>query len=107
MSIAEITVEELASRLNEGIALFDVREVDEYVEGHAPGAVLIPLSQLGERGGEFPSDGEVYVICKSGGRSMRVCEFLDEREVHAINIAGGTGAWIRAGYGVVTGSDPT
>ena len=107
MSIAEITVEEVAARLSDGAVLFDVREVDEYVEAHAPGAQLIPLSELAERADEFPTEGDLLIICKSGGRSMRVCEFLAERGVQATNVGGGTGAWIRAGFKVVTGNSPT
>ena len=107
MSIAEITVEEVAARLSDGAVLFDVREVDEYVEAHAPGAQLIPLSELAERADEFPTEGDLLIICKSGGRSMRVCEFLAERGVQATNVGGGTGAWIRAGFKVVTGTSPT
>lgn len=106
MTIVEITVEELADRLGEGAVLFDVRELDEYAEGHAPGAILIPLSELPDRVAEFPTEGQVLVICKSGGRSMRACEFLADRGVQAVNVAGGTGGWIRAGFEVVTGTDP-
>ena len=107
MSIAEITVEEVAARLSDGAVLFDVRELDEYVEAHAPGATFIPLSEMAERADEFPTDGDLLIICKSGGRSMRACEFLAERGVQATNVAGGTGAWIRAGFEVVTGNTPT
>ncbi len=107
MSIAEITVEEVAARLSDGAVLFDVREVDEYIEAHAPGAVLIPLSELTERVDEFPTDGDLLIICRSGARSMRACEFLAEREVQATNVAGGTAAWIRSGFEVVTGNSPT
>ncbi len=107
MSISEITVEDVAARLSDGAVLFDVRELDEYVEAHASGAVLIPLSELAERVDEFPTAGDVLVICKSGGRSMRACEFLAEHGVRATNVAGGTGAWIRAGFEVVTGTSPT
>ncbi len=107
MPIDEITVHELAARLAEGALLFDVREIAEYAEAHAPGAVLVPLSQLIDRVDEFPTEGEVLLICRSGGRSMRACQFLVERGVRAVNIAGGTGAWIDAGFEVVTGLEPT
>ena len=46
--------------------LVDVREPDEWTAGHAPGAVHIPLGQLGARYTEIPQGGRVYVICRAG-----------------------------------------
>jgi rhodanese-related sulfurtransferase len=37
------------------------------------------------------------VICRSGGRSLRACEFLAEQGVEAVNVAGGTLAWQLSG----------
>ena len=48
----QIDVEELAATRGRGV-LVDVREPDEYVAGHVPGAVLIPMSQLANRLGEI------------------------------------------------------
>ena len=106
MSIQEITVHELADRLRDGAQLIDVREAHEYVEGHAPGARLIPLGEVPARLAEFPTEGEVLIICKSGGRSMRACEFVADHGVRAVNIGGGTMAWIQAEFEVVTGDTP-
>lgn len=106
MSIQEITVHELADRLRDGAQLIDVREAHEYVEGHAPSARLIPLGEVPARLAEFPTDGEVLIICKSGGRSMRACEFVSDHGVQAVNIGGGTTAWIQAGFEIVTGDTP-
>jgi rhodanese-related sulfurtransferase len=47
------------------------------------------------------------VICKSGGRSMRACEFLHQHGVAAVNVAGGTMAWQMSGRPVVAGNTPT
>ena len=41
----------------------------------------------------------------AGGRSMRACEFLRAQGVDAVNIAGGTRAWISAGHAVATGAE--
>jgi rhodanese-related sulfurtransferase len=106
MSIPEISVGEVSARLAAGAAFFDVRQPDEYTDGHAPNAVLVPLNEVPERVGEFRTDGEVLVICRSGGRSAMACEFLREQGVDAINIAGGTLAWIAAGFDVVAGDQP-
>ena len=49
-------------------------------------------------------DGPVYVICKTGPRSLRACEFL-AAQVEAVNVAGGTLAWIRSGRDYVSGNE--
>ena len=104
MSLPEITVEELARRIAAGpVVLFDVRNPDEYVAGHVAGATLVPLHEVPERSGEFPTSGEVLMICKAGGRSAQAVEFLRDLGVNAINVAGGTMEWIRAGHPVETG----
>lgn len=105
MSIPEITVGELAGLLAAGgVSLFDVRNPDEYTSGHVPSAVLLPLPEVPDRVAEFPASGVVHVICRSGGRSGQAVEFLLSQGVNAVNIAGGTLAWIDAGYEVTTGA---
>ena len=101
--IQEVSVDELAERLAAGATVFDVRGPDEYDEAHVPGAVPIPLGTVPDRVADFPTDGEVLVICKSGGRSMRACEFLAANGRTAVNVAGGTMAWIAAGFDVASG----
>ena len=104
MSVHEITVDELAERLGSGSTmLIDVRQPQEFVEGHVPGARLIPLNDVPERLSELPTAGEVLVVCRSGGRSLAACEFLVANGVEAVNVEGGTLAWIGSGREVVTG----
>jgi rhodanese-related sulfurtransferase len=91
----EITTTELAALGN--VTVIDVRETDEYTEGHVPGAKLIPLGELVGRVDEVPTDVPVYVVCHSGMRSARATDFLAEAGVDAINVAGGTAAWQQAG----------
>jgi rhodanese-related sulfurtransferase len=102
--IPHIDVRELAERRAAGAPLIDVREDGEYTEGHAPGATHIPLGEVAERVGEVPRDQTVYVICRSGGRSGKAVEHLRAHGVDAVNVAGGTLAWIEAGHPVETGS---
>lgn len=96
MDIPEIDVEELATLREQGVPLFDVREPDEYAEAHVPGAVLVPLATVPDQLEQFPTDGLVYIICAAGGRSRRAAEFLRGNGVEAVNIAGGTMAWVAA-----------
>ena len=90
--------------------LIEVREVDEYVSGHVPGAINIPLSELVGRESECGLGDTVYVICQAGGRSARACEHLSQQlnlqSVSFVNVLGGTGAWIAEDKKVVVGVDP-
>jgi len=97
VEVPEIDVEALAERRADGVPLFDVREPDEYDEAHVPGAVLVPLATVPDALEQFPTDGPVYVICASGGRSRRASQFLRANGVDAVNVAGGTKAWLAAG----------
>lgn len=105
--IDEVTVQELSELLAPGVTLIDVREPDEYASGHAPGAVLIPLGSLLAGEATIKAAGPVYIICRSGARSMHACEVVAPLGVRAINVAGGTLAWAGAGFAVVEGMDPS
>jgi rhodanese-related sulfurtransferase len=108
MAIGEVDVEFLATLVERDggtgrVRIVDVRELDEYVNGHVPGAILAPLSSLPEHVELFVADEVTYVICQAGGRSMRACEFLANQGKNVVNVAGGTGAWVAAGFDVVMG----
>ena len=92
----EIDVEELAAVRESGV-LVDVREPDEYVAGHVPGAVPIPMGQLATRMGEIDQTSPVFVICASGNRSGAMTDLLRGAGFDAVSVAGGTGAWTRSG----------
>ena len=92
-----ITVTELAER--ESTPLIDVRERDEFAAGHVPGAVNIPMSEIGGRLEELPAEA-FDVICQAGGRSARVVQALEQRGYDATNVDGGTGEWIASGKAV-------
>ncbi|MEM8903181.1 MAG: rhodanese-like domain-containing protein [Actinomycetota bacterium] len=92
----EIDVDALAAELAAGRPLVDVREPDEYADARVPGGVLIPLATVPERLDEIPSEGTVYVVCRSGGRSAQAVAYLRDRGVDAVNVAGGTLAWMEA-----------
>jgi len=93
----EITIEQLATALEEGAALVDVREVAEYREGHVPGAVNIPMGRLTSRLDELDRSRPVYVVCASGNRSSAMTDALTSAGFDAVNVAGGTSAWARSG----------
>ena len=55
------------------------------------------MSEVPARLGEIDLDEPVYVICRSGVRSARVAAWLNENGGDAVNVAGGTLAWLAAG----------
>ena len=81
--------------------LLDVREDDEWEAGHAPQAIHIPLGELAERVGEVPQDGDVYVVCRAGGRSARATMYLNQNGWDAVNVAGGMQVWHQQGLPLV------
>jgi rhodanese-related sulfurtransferase len=104
--VPEVDVNELAERLDAGARLIDVREPDEYTRGHVPGALSIPLMTVPDHLDLFRGEGPVYVICQGGGRSRRACEFVEAHGIDAVNVEGGTGAWITSGRETVSGDLP-
>jgi rhodanese-related sulfurtransferase len=106
--VAESEAEIPAASVPDGAFLLDVREDDEWVAGHAPDAIHIPLGELSNRGIEVPRDQTVYVICRSGGRSARAAFALVASGWDAVNVAGGMQDWARAGRPMTaeSGADP-
>ncbi|NYG55943.1 rhodanese-like domain-containing protein [Nocardioides perillae] len=93
----ETTVDQLVEALHGGATLIDVREPAEYRQGHVPQAANIPMSQLTARLGELDPTQPVYVVCASGNRSSAMTDVLTARGFDAVNVLGGTSAWIRSG----------
>ena len=99
-----ISVVEAASLQKNGAILVDVRELAEFQEISAPGAINVPLSLIQKMGpdayrnlGVDPDAKGLLVICRSGGRSGMACGGLGE---NAINVDGGMLAWQAAGLPV-------
>ncbi|PZD96233.1 rhodanese-like domain-containing protein [Paenibacillus sambharensis] len=95
----EITTTELAERLRKGekLNLVDVRERDEWQEEHIAEARLIPMSELEDRLDELNAGEEpVILICRSGGRSGKVCDYLHAQGVSVTNVTGGMLSWMEA-----------
>jgi rhodanese-related sulfurtransferase len=89
-----VTVQEAAQRRPDAV-LLDVREDDEWADGHAVDAVSVPMSRISID--DVPAGRPVYCICRSGNRSARVAEALIAAGVEAYNVSGGMVAWAEAG----------
>ncbi|MCP3853797.1 MAG: rhodanese-like domain-containing protein [Actinomycetia bacterium] len=101
--IPEVDVAEAARRQGAGSAIIDVREADEWAKIHARDAMLFPLSELQNHVADLPR-GELLMLCRSGGRSMKAAELLASQGFSCANIAGGTMAWVEAGLPTESGS---
>ncbi|WP_316522162.1 rhodanese-like domain-containing protein [Kitasatospora brasiliensis] len=82
-------------------ALLDVREQDEWEAGHVDGALHIPIGEVIARLGELP-DEKLYVLCRVGGRSAQVVQYLVQQGRDAVNVDGGMHAWQGAGRPMVS-----
>lgn len=91
----EISTTELRKLVEEDkeLDIIDVREVDEVAVGKIHGAVNIPLGLLEFRIHELDKNKEYYMVCRSGGRSGRASQFLENQGFKVINMAGGMMAW--------------
>jgi rhodanese-related sulfurtransferase len=101
--VPEIDLHAFAAAHADGGFVIDVREPFEYVTGHVPGAVLLPLSQVHAHLPELPRGERVFVICASGNRSKTAASWLISAGIEAVSVAGGTGGWIQLGRPVVRG----
>ncbi len=93
-----ITPREAARRLAAGeLALVDVREPHELLDGRVEGAANVPLGQLQARLGELDRRRPVAFICRSGARSAGATRTAAGAGYDAVNVKGGMIAWARAG----------
>ena len=103
--MGEIVASQLAEKIAAGFKVVDVREVDEYTDGHIPGAIHVPLQTVPDNLESFRSEQDVFVVCQVGGRSGKACQYLiDQGITNVVNVAGGTSGWILLGNGVNSGT---
>ncbi|MDH4346665.1 MAG: rhodanese-like domain-containing protein, partial [Thermoleophilia bacterium] len=101
--IDEIAAAEALERLSgdEPVLFLDVRDPEEWAEGHIPGAVHLPRTYFESRVEGVAPDkrGEIVVYCAGGSRSAFVTKtMLELGYEHVVNLAGGFTDWKRAGY---------
>ncbi|MEC4019468.1 rhodanese-like domain-containing protein [Streptomyces sp. H27-D2] len=97
---APLTVEDFHPRL-ENLTVIDVRTPGEYLSGHIPGGVNIPLDRLAQALPALRSAagrGDLAVVCASGGRSRSAAEQLADVGIPAASLLGGTSAWAERGH---------
>ena len=105
-AIEQVSVNELKEKLANGeLQVVDVRRPAEYGDGHVPRALNAPLATLDQNARQLPfqKDKPTAVICAGGYRSSAAASMLEKFGfTNLLNVSGGTGAWINAGYPVET-----
>jgi len=98
---ASVTVQQAASMSDQRQAvIIDVREDEEWRQGHIPNAIHIPLSQLAGRMSELEQykNGVVITQCRSGKRSSKAANMLKRAGFSQVyNMNGGLVAWLKSG----------
>ncbi len=103
-AVPEVSIDQVRERVaadGREVILVDVREREEYREGHLPGALSLPRGFLEMRIEEaIPDRGaEIIAYCQSGGRSLIAGHMLKQMGYRKVSsMAGGYGAWKGAGY---------
>src|SRR5947199_243035 len=102
--IDEVDPGEVAELIDEGVAVVDVREAEEFAAGHIPGAKHVPRSYLESRIEAAVPDRSTQVIlyCASGNRSAYAARTLQEDlgYEHVRSMNGGISLWKDGGYDV-------
>jgi len=100
--LPQVSVAELNERLADNdMQIVDVRRPAEYENGHVPHAQNAPLASLDKSLGplKLEKDKLTAVICAGGYRSSAAASLLQQQGFsNLLNVTGGTGAWVNAGY---------
>jgi sulfur-carrier protein adenylyltransferase/sulfurtransferase len=102
--IAEIDPPEASGLVENGTLFLDVRERDEWEEGHIPGAVFVPRGNLESRieSVETDRDRPIVVYCAGGSRSAFAAKSLqDLGYTNVVSLTGGYTDWKRNGFETV------
>lgn len=103
MVTQNLSVDELVAQIAAGTPtqIVDVRSTNEYDAMHIPGALNIPLEQLGTRVLDLQSRYPVVMVCQGGTRAGMACESLSGTSRNLWRLEGGTEAWIAGRQPVV------
>ncbi len=92
--IKQLTPKELDQK--KGVMLLDVRTDQEYEQGHIPGAVHVPLADIGDRVKKHKKEKELVVYCQTGNRSIwAIKRLMGMGYKNLYNLKGGYSAWKR------------
>ena len=94
MKYDTIELDEVLTYEENGYTIVDVREVDEYEDGHIPTAVNVPLSDIeAEEYADLDENEKYVIICRSGNRSQTASSLLIDAGFHVVNVKEGMLTW--------------
>lgn len=110
--VTEVPLEQAEQAIREADVLIDVREADEYVAGHLPGAVHMSRGLLEFKLSATPAlaarDQKVVLYCKTSGRAaLAACAMQDMGYLQVQSLAGGFDAWAAAGKPIHKPASPS
>lgn len=89
-----VDIDEVQQLQDDGAIVVDVREEDEFSQGHIIDAINVPLSGLRENEWSELDEDETYVIiCQSGNRSIEASDILIEENFDIVNVSEGMSSW--------------
>ncbi len=99
-----IGTDEAKKLIEQGIRVIDVRQPEEWQEGHIPEATLVPINTIYTFGQalkdlNLPADEAVLFVCRSGQRSATACEIALVAGLKRVyNLANGMIGWANRNY---------
>lgn len=99
---SRMTAAELKSMIEgkEPVTVIDVRTLEEYNQGHIPGA--LPLESIKDLK-TFKYEDKVVLYCNTGRRSQAALKLFSDNGIEAVDLEGGIKAWAASGGNVVAG----
>lgn len=99
--VKEITVDELSRLIRQGggFELLDIRTPAEIARGVLPDAMTLAMHRVPLKINHFSERGCIVIVyCRTGSRSKKVCQFLQEQGItNVASLRGGIVKWTNAG----------
>lgn len=79
---------------NKDILILDVRTTNEFNQSSIPNCIHIPMQKIPNKLNTLSKNKEIIVYCHSGGRSFRVCAYLNSLGYNVKNLEGGIKSYL-------------
>jgi rhodanese-related sulfurtransferase/DNA-binding transcriptional ArsR family regulator len=97
----------LLERVKRGeVTVLDVRPTEEFMAGHIPGALSVPLEALEQKIAELPPGREIVAYCRGPlcVMSIEAVNLLNQKGYHATRWEEGVADWVARGFAIQTGA---